>query len=119
MHKEDDDQFSARLAQELDRANRRLPDPVLNRLKEARLRAVAEAGKAPGRSWGVPRWLTAGGLATAAVVVVAVSFWYTLPRPIPPGVPVEYLDQLAARENRDMIENLDFYRWLEETQDER
>jgi hypothetical protein len=119
MHKEDDDQFSARLAQELDRENRHLPDPVLSRLREARCKAVAGVKDAPGRRMVFPRWLTAGGLASAAVIVVAVSFWHTAPRPAPPGVPLEYLDQLAAREHHEMIEDLDFYRWLAETQDEK
>ena len=119
MKKENDDQFSARLAQELDRANRNLPDPVLSRLRDARRQAVAEAKRSSGRPVFIPRWLTAGGLATAAVIVVVVSFWHVPHRQPPPGVPVEYLDQLAAKERPEMIEDLDFYRWLAETQDEK
>lgn len=119
MNKENDDQFGARLAQELDRANRHLPDPVLNRLRKARRQAVAEAKRSSGRPLFIPRWLTAGGLASAAIIVVAISFWYTAPRPTTPGVPLEYLDHLAAREHHEMIEDLDFYRWLAETQDEK
>ncbi|GFE61821.1 DUF3619 family protein [Geobacter sp. AOG2] len=119
MRKEDDDQFGSRLVRELDRANRNLPGPVLDRLKEARRQAVAGAGHAPGRRALLPRWLTAGGLASAAVIMVAVSFWHTAPRPAPPGVPLEYLDQMAARERVEMIDDLDFYRWLAETHDEK
>lgn len=96
----------------LDKESDRLPPAVVRRLHDARLRAL----EAPQAGWFrfriVPRWVTAGGLATVAVLVAAVSIWLGGNHN---GLQVKNPDELeiaAAQEQLELYEDLDFYRWL-------
>jgi hypothetical protein len=62
---------------------------------------------------GSRRWQAVGGLALAASVVFGVSIWLHGPRrgPMPPS-PTE-LEMLAEDEERELLEKLEFFRWLE------
>jgi hypothetical protein len=104
--------FLERIEKELDAGAENLGHDVLLRLKKARRTALEEAEKRAGRRFFVPKWVTAGGLATAMVMVMAVSFWY---KSAPEGIPVrqaEDVEILTAQENLDIYKDLDFYRWL-------
>lgn len=83
------------------------------RLKGARLRAL-EAVEKP-VPWYVrfPKWITAGGLATAMVIVMAISFWHTTDQQPKTAGQVEDLEIMTTHEQLDLYKDLDFYRWLE------
>lgn len=91
---------------------------TVNRLRIARQRALA--GTVPTRRpWlAVPRWVTAGGLATATVILLAVSLWLGAPRSQAPAIDDE-LDRITAQEQSDLYEDLEFFRWLAEGNKER
>jgi len=91
---------------ELDRSSATLDAATLSRLNRARQRALAQP---------VPkqRWLMPGlGLATAAVVVLAVALLTAAPKPAPEGV-VEHIDLLSTADSIEFYDELEFYLWLE------
>lgn len=101
-----------RIKNVLDEGVEKLDDETLLRLQRIRLNALEEAGGKRGWIFSLPRWVTAGGLATAAVVVVAVSLWIAAPRQNRLSKNVEDIDILAAQEHIEIYEDLEFYRWL-------
>jgi len=105
--------FLEQVRKELDAGAENLNHYHLLRLRKARRAALEEAEKRAGRWFSVPKWVTAGGLATAMMVVVAVSFWHSSTPP--EGIPVrqaEDVEILTAQESLDISKDLDFYRWL-------
>jgi hypothetical protein len=109
---ERDKTFIRSIVRELDEETNRLPPEVVGRLRDGRMRAI---GVPPGgwfRYRIVPRWITAGGFATAAVLVAAVSIWYGGDRS---STQIKNLDELeiaSSQEQLELYEDLDFYRWL-------
>ena len=104
--------FLEHVGKELDAGAEKLDQDVLLRLRKARQAALEEAEKRAGRRFFIPKWVTAGGLATAMMMIVAVSFWYTS---APEGIPVrqaEDVEILTAQESLDISGDLEFYRWL-------
>lgn len=95
----------------LDESCERLDANTLARLKAGRLRALeqAETRKSMFSRW--PHWLTAGGLATTALLVVMVTGWLAS-RQNRPAQQLEDLEIMAAQEQLDLYADLDFYRWL-------
>ncbi|AJE02702.1 hypothetical protein [Geobacter pickeringii] len=83
------------------------------RLREMRFAAVEEAGR---RRWfaGIPRWATAGGLATIAVAVVATSLWLADVRREKAVAGIDDMEIITTQEHIQLYEDLDFYRWLAE-----
>ena len=107
---ERDKLFLEQAKKDLDAGTENLDYDILLRLGKARKVALEAAH--PGRRFFIPRWVTAGGLATAVMMVVAVSFWHTS---APDGIPVrqaEDVEILTAQENLDISKDLDFYSWL-------
>ncbi len=96
---------------ELDARAEGLDAETLARLRQARLDALAEAEKRRWRFF-VPKWVTAGGLATTMVLVVAVSFWFRASQERLPAHQADDVEILAAQENLDISRDLEFYRWL-------
>lgn len=101
----------------LDAAAGELDAETLLRLRQARLKAVEEAGRR--RWWLVPKWVTAGGLATAMVLVVAVSVWFNASKERMPARQAEDVEILTAQETMDISKDLEFYRWLAAADNER
>jgi hypothetical protein len=111
--------FLEKVRKELDAGAEELDRETLLRLRQARLKAVEEAGR---RRWwrpAVPRWMTAGGLATAVVLTVAVSVWFSVSREGLPVRQAEDMEILTAQENLDISNDLEFYRWLAVADHER
>lgn len=106
--KQDDDRLIETTNQALDARARGLDGATLSRLHQARVRAV-EQGRH--RWFGLSPW-SAGGLATAAVVLLAVLVLD------PSGgsrqqSPAQPPQQVAAQSAEpDLLEDLDFYNWL-------
>ncbi len=104
--------FLEKARNELDSAAENLDEETVRRLRGARFTALAEAERR-GIGWlRIPRWMTAGGLATVAVVGVAVSIWLGEPRHTLPARQAEDVEILTASEHLDMYKDLEFYRWL-------
>jgi hypothetical protein len=104
--------FLEKVRKELDAGAEELDGETLVRLRQARCKAVEGAGR---RGWwraAVPRWVTAGGLAAAAVLVVAVSIWFSASNERFPVRQAEDVEMLTAQENLDISRDLEFYRWL-------
>ena len=103
---EKDHEFTATAKRVLDRSLESIEADTLARLRQARQRAVESA---PAR---VPRFVWAGGLATAfaALLVAAVLLF----QPVSPSsVPtLEDVEILASSEGLDFYDELEFYHWL-------
>jgi len=98
-----------RSRQALDHALEDLDAATISRLNRIRHTALAET-RARRWHW----WIPASGLATACAVLVAVNL-----SPRAPGTPTQVesplgdLELLASSENLEMLEELEFYAWLE------
>ena len=111
--KEQNERLVTETIKVLDAGVEALSPYAVNGLREARHRALTGTVKTH-RPWlAFPRWVTAGGLATAAVVTLTVSLWVGTPRQS--AAPVdEELDRIAAQQQLDLYEDLEFFRWLAE-----
>jgi hypothetical protein len=105
------DLLQQRLLAALDERAANLDADTLSRLAAGRDRALATRRRNP--VLGSRRWQAVGGLALAASVVFGVSIWLHGPQrgPLPPS-PAE-LEMLAEDEERELLEKLEFFRWLE------
>lgn len=83
------------------------PDPLLQaRLRAIRLNAL---DRARSRSRHFERWVPAGTV--AAAIIVALTF--SLSRPATIEMEVSDLELVAASPDIELIEDLEFYEWLE------
>jgi len=99
--------------QALDASVANLPPQIARRLSLSRQQALAGTIRTH-RPWlAFPRWVTAGGLATAAVALLTVSLWVAVPRPQPRALDEE-LDRVVNKEQVELYEDLEFFRWLAE-----
>ena len=105
------DLLQRRLRAALDDRAANLDADTLGRLAVARSRALSRRHGTFGLQ--TRQWQAIGGLALAASVVFGVSLWVHGPLrgPLPPG-PAE-LEMLAEDEERELLEKLEFFRWLE------
>ena len=88
-----------------------LDDRTAARLRAVRLKAVESAEGRRGR-FRLPRWVVVGGLATAAAAVLAVGLLVTK-RPGESGVATaDDIEIVAAQEQMQLYEDMEFYRWL-------
>ena len=99
--------FVAAVRRELDAQADGLDELTLARLHAARRRALAV------RPAGARRRSAAFGLATAAAVLLAVLLWQS---PSAPPVPSEDWDIVVTGDDMELMENYEFYEWLDETQ---
>lgn len=109
---ESDKELIQAVREELDRSVEALPSDTVVRLSRARQQAL---NRYPGRKgWNqfFPYWLTPGRLSFAAVTVVAVSLFTLVPVPAPKGITPDDLEVVTSKEQVEMIQDLDFYRWL-------
>src|SRR5215510_14601853 len=106
---EGDEAFVRRVKAILDEGNAHLDARVRSRLTQARHAALAQADARP-NLW-LRQWAPAAGIAAAAVLAVLV--WTSAPREQPPDEALNDLEIVLAGENLDMLENLDFYEWVD------
>ena len=105
-----DEEFVARLKTALDKSSEQLDGHVLSRLNQARHAAVEEISAARPRRW---LWAPVAAAATAAAVVVVLRL--AGPGQVPDGLPValDDLEIMLAEEDLELLEELEFYAWLD------
>lgn len=106
------DEFERRTKELFDESVERLDGRTRSKLTQARNAAIEELKKAPSR-W---HWLRTpmAGLVAATVLAVAVVMWPS-GRSSDSGVlPLEDLDIVADADNIDMLQDVEFYAWLED-----
>jgi len=113
MKKPNPDEELTRQAKELfDDSVERLDAATLSRLSRSRHEALAEIERSkPVGHWA--RWVPATGVAAAAVVAVVV--WQGIPveGPLPSTGPVTDFEILIGEDSLEMLEDLEFYSWIE------
>lgn len=107
MTAHDDETLAQRLGEVLRESEHELDALTLARLRAARLRALQSAQ--PRRRWLLA---TTGLLGTAAALLLALgAWWLQLPAQTPAAL--EDLPLLSAAEELELLDDLDFYLWLE------
>ena len=76
------------------------------RLRAARMRALERAER-PARDW--TRFAPAGAFASACIVALV----FMTARPDTPPIGMPEFEMLASGEDLELIEDLDFYEWLD------
>ena len=106
MTGQDDNRFIEQVKYQLDQQADQLDEITAAKLRTARLRALDTRR---------PRklWLPVFGTATVSAIVLAMVLWQ-IPTELPG--PLEELDILASGEDLELIEDMDFYDWLDATQ---
>ena len=104
-----DKRFLQDVKQLLDASTDELDEITRARLRAARARALGVAG---GHKVSAVRWLLPAGGVVAAVAV-AVVMLHRGPAEVVPIFPNGDMDLLTAAEPLELLENLDFYEWLE------
>jgi hypothetical protein len=105
MSSKTDSEFVGQVRQQLDQHADAVDELTAAQLGAARRQALSQ--QRPARQV----WLPLVGLATAAAVIL-VSFMLIQPPPVQDAG----LDLWVASDDLELIEELDFYAWLEETQ---
>ncbi|MDH5378608.1 MAG: hypothetical protein OEX00_09815 [Gammaproteobacteria bacterium] len=93
-------------------------DPLVSqRLQQIRRDALAQAeAQMTPRSRELHRWVPLSAFAALASVAVVVIVMALGPKGSPAGLaPVEELEMLSKIEDMEMIKELDFYLWLEQS----
>jgi hypothetical protein len=106
---EGEEAFVRQLKAMLDEGNAHLDARVRSRLTQARHAALAQADSRP-NLW-LRQWAPAAGIAAAAVLAVLV--WPSPRREQPPDEALNDLEIVLAGENLDLLEDLDFYEWVD------
>lgn len=95
----------------------RLDAGTRSKLTQARNRALDEVKKgALRRRW---IWAPAGGVALAAIVAVVLSSGGLRSTPETGALALEDIDIVADSENFEMLEDVEFYMWLEDAPADR
>ena len=111
----EDRDFEERMKLLFDQSVASLDGATRSKLAQARYRALEELGKRPQPTWS-RSWLPAGAM--AAVALMSVMLWQGQMEPVADDgfdvAAVTDLEILLSEEELDMIEELEFYAWLEE-----
>lgn len=107
----DDRQFVERAKAVLEASTQDLGPKTMAALRLARRQALA-AGRPQ------PRWSprVIGGMATAAVALIAVFLWGVPRQNGKAGLWVEEMEALGTLEAVEIVDDLEFYEWLAETE---
>lgn len=95
----------------------RLDARTRSKLTQARNRALDEATKGAARRRWI--WAPAGGFALAAIVAVVMWSGGLRSGAEPDSLALEDIDIVADSENLEMLEDVEFYTWLEDAAPDR
>jgi hypothetical protein len=107
--------FLKKVIGQLERDEEALEPAIARRLREGRQRAVEMNGRP--RLLVFPGWATISGIASAVVLIIAVSLWLGSPRLVTPHHNIEDMEVLNSPEQLEFYRDLDFYRWLDREHD--
>ena len=112
-----EDKFLKHAKRSLDTAEKNLDAGTVARLRAARREAIEQGLSKPARAR--PGWLLpVGGFATAGIVLaVAGLLWFSAPNGNPMQASLGDIELLAADEHPDFFTELEFYEWLEGSED--
>jgi len=96
----------------LDRAAENLDGPTRQRLEDIRMKALKAAEKNRSGFFFPYRWMTIGGVATAAIAAVILFFRVQTSINEVPISSIEDFEIIGFHERIDFNQDLDFYRWL-------
>lgn len=96
------------LAQVLDRDSDNLAPAVCTRLRQARRRALSGEPRTAQRGRWI--WLPAGALVAGLTLVLVLA---RTPREAAPPVGLDLIEVVTSDDDLDLIEDLDFYQWLD------
>jgi len=105
-------QFLEKVKGLLDESTESLDPHVRHRLEQARFQALEAREKRGVRFFAIPRWITIGGFATAATIVLAFFFLFNFPKADFPAKQAEDFEILTSKEHIDFYKDLEFFRWL-------
>ena len=110
---DDDKRFEESAKALFDDSVERLDAATLSKLNQGRQAALAEMAQAtPSRQWS--RWMPATGVATAALVAVVVLRGPgAVDQPMGPDPTVTDFEILMGDDALEMIEDLEFYSWVD------
>ena len=104
-------QLSETAARRFDESVLRMDAATQSRLNRSRQRALAEL-RDHGGTWRRQWWIPAAGVATAVVVAITMLSQKSLLQEIPASALSDF-EVIMAGENLEMLEELEFYRWLD------
>lgn len=114
MSEEHDKNFVEGMRNLLNATEAEVEPQVRMRLRSARLKALDAAAEPVPWFLRLPRLVTVGSLAAAAVI--SISLWILAERGTLPTGQVEDLELLTNKEQMELYKDLDFYRWLESSE---
>ena len=107
-----EEELQARARELFDDSVERLDAATLSRLNQGRQRALREVHvTGPAGQWA--RWVPAGGLAAAAVVAVMVWQGAPVEDTAPAAGSAADFEILLSEDSLDMLEDLEFYSWID------
>lgn len=113
MTKHNKEELNTNIKKNLDESVDALDANTLSQIRHIRAQAM-EKVKARQLNWfGNKQGLFIGGLATACVMVFAVMLLMKSPLPTQ-TVPVDDIEFISSSDSLDLLEDLEFYEWLEE-----
>ncbi|OGI54330.1 MAG: hypothetical protein A3E57_01215 [Candidatus Muproteobacteria bacterium RIFCSPHIGHO2_12_FULL_60_33] len=114
---ETEEKFLKDAKRALDAAEKHLDAGTVARLRAARREAIEQGLSKPARAR--PGWLLpVGGFATAGIVLaVAGLLWFSAPNGNLMQASLGDIELLAADEHPDFFTELEFYEWLEGSED--
>lgn len=113
MAKITEDKLKTNIRKSLDESVDALDANTLSKIRQIRSQAVEKAATKHSSWSGNNQGLLIGGLATACVMVLAVTLIFNSPTSIE-SLPAEDLELISSSDNFELYEDLEFYEWLEE-----
>ena len=109
-HPERQDEFAKQAKELFDESVDKLDAATLSRLNQGRHRALAELDREASSQGVWLRWVPVTGVAAAALVTVMVM---NSQAPVEQPVTASDFEMLLEEDNLEMLDELEFYTWLE------
>ena len=110
MSIDNEDELNTNIKQRLDKSVEEIDANTLSSIRQIRAKAME---KTENRKYPKQNSMLIGGLATACVFVLAVILLLNPETPVQ-QIPVDELEMISSIDNLELIEDLEFYEWLEE-----
>ena len=108
-------EFTSQIRQTLDDSENNIDELTLSRIRAARANAVSVVDKKHSPGYG---WIPASSFATVLVAVLATFLFSQNNDDITSVLQTSDMEMLSSVESLDMLEDLEFYQWLDIELDE-